>query len=215
MFENEIWKDIKGFEGRYQVSNLGRVKSLDRYYNAGIKNQEKVLKKGKIRAQYLGRVGYYLVCLYIDDKSFTKTVHRLVAEAFIPNPENKPQVNHINGIKTDNRAVNLEWATARENSLHAHRTGLSKCWNKGKHGIYSEETLKKISQHNKGKITTNKEVNQYSLDGKYLKTWISATEVERKLGINHRRISMCCRGIKYKQTGGFKWEYTKTNIGDN
>ena len=94
----EIWKDIKGYEGLYQVSNFGRVKSST-----------------KILANRLSKRGYYIVTLYKNAKGVTKTVHRLVAQAFIPNPDNLPQVNHKDENKLNNRVDNLEWCTAKYN----------------------------------------------------------------------------------------------------
>ncbi len=250
MSVKEIWKDIKGFEGFYQVSNLGNIRSLDRYCNCGIKNQKRIFKKGIIRVTHIGRGGYKYVFLSVHPKKSTKTVHRLVAEAFIPNPENKLQVNHINGIKTDNRVENLEWVTPSENSKHAHKTGLAKCWNKGKHNIYSPETLEKMSKARKGKSLPKetieklkgrtpwnkekhtgiepwnkglknmydeetlekmvgykrKKVNQYDLQGNFIKTWNSTREAEREMGAEHSKISKCCNG-KQKTTKGYIWEW--------
>lgn len=111
----EIWKDIKDYEDRYQVSNKGRVRSL-------IDGHGKKRSDPLIKSQYISKVGYYALCLNKEGNKKTTHTHRLIAEAFIPNPENKPQV--INGIKTDNRIKNLEWVTDSENKLHAHKNGL-------------------------------------------------------------------------------------------
>ena len=117
----EEYRDIEGYEGLYQVSNLGNVKSLTRmvynghnYYSV----KEKILKPG------ICNKGYKRNGLSKDNKQKHYATHRLVATAFIPNPEGKPQVNHINGIKDDNRIENLEWNTASENVIHAFDTGL-------------------------------------------------------------------------------------------
>lgn len=113
----EIWKDIEGYEGIYQVSNHGRVKSLDRkiYTRSGYRNI-----KGRILILEFNSADYNMVLLYNkNNKRKHHFVHRLVAQAFIPNPKNKEQVNHKNKIKTDNHINNLEWATQSENMKHA------------------------------------------------------------------------------------------------
>lgn len=102
----EEWRDISGYEGFYQVSNLGRVRNA---------RSERVLKPGT------SYNGYHMVRLSRNNYAWTQRVNRLVAAAFIPNPENLPQVNHKNGVKADNRAENLEWCTASHNQLHRHR----------------------------------------------------------------------------------------------
>lgn len=119
--EIEIWKEIKGYERCYHVSNLGRVKSIGRLsennFAGTIFLEERILK-------HTNSHGYRSVVFSLFGKVKTMSVHRLVAQAFIPNPENKCDVNHINGIKHDNRVENLEWNTRSENCLHAFKTGL-------------------------------------------------------------------------------------------
>lgn len=120
----ELWKDIKGYEGCYQVSNLGRIKSLDRMTN----NQygEYFMKGRILKNSIIKDKGYCRVSLNNGNGKISKRVHRLVAEAFIPNPENKLEVNHKDGNKLNNCVSNLEWCTNKENIEHSIRTGLKK-----------------------------------------------------------------------------------------
>lgn len=138
----EIWKDVIGYEGYYQVSNIGRVKRLPTIVNHS-EPGFKAIKNGRILKQgYNARFGYMIVQLSKHGVVRTLRVNVLVAIAFIPNPENKPQVNHINGIKTDNRCSNLEWATEMENRRHAIRMGLIKGNDASK--MITRETLDKM-----------------------------------------------------------------------
>jgi len=120
--ENERWKDVVEYEGFYQVSSLGRVRSVDRKIKHK-NNSHFNLYKGKVLRQGYSH-GYMSCVLTKNSKKRTVRVHRLVTIAFIPNLEDKPMVNHINGIKDDNKVSNLEWCTDSENKLHAYSTGL-------------------------------------------------------------------------------------------
>lgn len=119
--KKEIWKSVKGFEGFYEASNLGRVKSIKRTSIDSI-GRKRIFRE-RILKQF-SRQGYLRVSIYSNTIFKSARVSRIVAEAFILNPENKPQINHINGIKIDNSIENLEWATAKENVNHAYKTGL-------------------------------------------------------------------------------------------
>ena len=118
----EVWADVDGYEGTYQISNLGNVKSLDRVTTR--KNGRKLTIKGQLLRQQKNHRGYLRVKLKLNGKERAFSAHRLVAQAFLPNLENKPQVNHLNGIKYDNNVCNLEWCTQAENIEHAFANGL-------------------------------------------------------------------------------------------
>lgn len=164
----EIWKNIKGYEGLYQVSSDGRVKSLKW-------NKERILKPG------IRKGGYLQVALCAGGKQKSLMVHRLVCEAFHDNPENKPEVNHINEIKTDNRACNLEWCTRIENMNHGTRNERS------------------------GKAQS-KSVGQYTRDGELIKIWPSTIEAKRQAGFDCGHISRVANGER-KTHKGFVWKY--------
>ena len=156
---NEVWRPIEGFECLYEVSNLGRVKSLKF-------GKERILKPRNICTNHLQ------VLIYKNGVKKPFLVHRLVAQAFLPNPKNLPYINHIDENPLNNRVTNLEWCT------HMYNIRYSKA----------------------------KSINQYSLDGEYIKTWDCLREIEYQLGFTCQSVFYCCKG-KTKQSHGFKWYY--------
>lgn len=154
---NEIWKDVPSYEGYYQVSNFGLIKSLERIVK--YKENHSGLRKEIILKSNITKVGYVHVTICMNKMNKTVKIHRLVAIAFIPNPENKPSVNHINGIKHDNRVENLEWVTAKENTIHAYKTKL-------KSGIKGEKShLSKLKNEDVFKIKYLYNKGGYSQSG--------------------------------------------------
>lgn len=118
----EVWKKIKGFEGYYEISNLGNVKSIDRVVKNGLNSERKI--KERILKNNISKTGYFVVGLKNNNNRKTLKTHRLIAIHFIDNPDRKGFVNHKNGIKTDNSIFNLEWVTIKENNIHAELNGL-------------------------------------------------------------------------------------------
>lgn len=170
----EVWKDVFGFEGIYQVSNLGHVRSIAREVTNNVATyfvNEKILKDSK------SANGYLKVDLYANGKRKTCYVHRLVAQAFLPNPEELTYVNHKNEVKADNRLSNLEWCTAQYNNEYS--------------DIYSSQ---------------RRRVLQLSKNMSVINTYASQSEAERKTGISQGDISKCCLG-KRKTAGGYIWKF--------
>lgn len=169
----ETWKDIKNYQGIYQISSFGKIKN----------------NKGKILKQFKNHKGYLVIQLSKNGDSKNYIVHRLVAKEFIPNPENKPQINHKNCNKEDNRIDNLEWCTNTENKAHAKIHGLCKSSPKG------------------GSNLRAKKVIQYDKEGRIVRKWDCIQDIVRCFKIaTGSNISGCCKH-KLKTAYGYKWEY--------
>lgn len=169
MIEEEF-KAVKGYEGLYEVSNLGRVRSLK-------------YGKGRVLCGSNNGAGYLQVVLSKNSKRKDCAVHRLVAEAFIPNPDGLPQINHIDEDKTNNCVWNLEWCDVKYNINYG--TGIER------------------SAEKRGK-----RVYQYTLSGSFVRSYTSTREAERQTGIRISSISDCCNGKRnYKSAGNYRWSY--------
>lgn len=195
----EEWKDVKGYEEIYQVSNTGKVRSLDRYVSG--KLDSKHLVKGVYFKPQTSHKGYKTVILRKNGKPSTKQVHRLVAESFIPNPENLPQVNHKDTNKKNNFVENLEWITNYDNMQHAKANG---CFGK------FTDSQKKAVMKNIRKCHEMQAKGVIKLDdfGNVVGKYESIKQAGKENGVNDSKIVMCCKG-KRKHAGGFCWKYVK------
>lgn len=181
------WSDIKGFEGYYQASECGDIKSLDRtVHNNGCETKvvEKILKQQK------DKKGYSVITLRANGLKKTFKVHRLVAIHFIDNPQNLPEVNHKDGNKSNNHKSNLEWCTTKGNISHAFENGLRTPPMLGKFG----------KEHNR-----SKRVSMYLKSGKFVKSFDSLTEASKYAETNVGNISSALNGIR-KTAGGYVWK---------
>ena len=180
---NEEWKPIKGYENLYMISNFGRLKHLK--YGR--------VKKERLCGSYLNNNGYYLCHLYKNNIRRMILLHRLVAEAFVPNPNNYPFVNHKNSIRTDCAYYNLEWCTRSYNTKYSydHNDRRRKMnWKSGKYNINSKSVI--MSDKN----------------GNFIKRFDCIMDAERELGILNNSIVSCLKG-RNKTSGGYKWNYAK------
>ena len=183
---NEEWKPVVGYEGLYEVSSFGRVRSLGRSTTFKIRSKiATCYYPPKILKQVYAFDNYLKVGLTTKNRVLkTVSVHRLVAEAFLPNPSNKTQVNHKNGVKDDNRVDNLEWCSPKENTIHAHRTGLC-----GINGM--SKPLAKLDEN-----------------GNILQVYESSRQATIDIGKGSRNSNICkvCRR-GYGSCGGFGWKW--------
>jgi len=189
---NEIWKELKEFPN-YCVSNFGRVKSIDRVV---LRNPRKVMVahtiKGKIlRPLHNNKNGYDYVCIKKGNRYYRRLVHRLVAIAFLLNPENKKEINHKNGIKTDNRVDNLEWATRCENIRHAFDNDL----------IKKENQIKSHKKYGKAVVQL--------LNGQIVRTFYSTKQAGRELDIYPQTIKWLCSKSQTHIYKGYEYRYAK------
>ncbi|MDF2881531.1 MAG: hypothetical protein K0R54_2088 [Clostridiaceae bacterium] len=189
--KQEIWRDIEGYEGLYKISDLGRVYSFT---------------KNLIRKPFIMNNGYKAITLSKNDKVKRFLVHRLVAKAFIPNPNNYPCINHKDECKANNFVDNLEWCTHKYNmnynNLHERITNNIDYKNR-KPIDYSKEIFKINAEKTRKRLS--KKVHQYDLNMNLIKTWNSTKECGRN-GFNQSCVWHCCHGL-YEQYKGYIWKY--------
>lgn len=187
----EVWKDVKGYEGLYQVSNLGRVKSLERKQYSNDKFHGRILRERVLIPNIENKWGYLSNKLTKNRIEKIYKIHRLVAEAFIPNPLNKPQVNHKDGNKKNNYVYNLEWCTSSENLKHAWETGLQ-------------------PDTREGKSYRAKKVLQYDFNGNIIAEYPSVKTAKRITKCYH--IGDVCNG-KRNYAGNYLWKFKENKNG--
>ena len=183
--EIEEWRPVVGYEGLYEVSDWGNVRSLDRYVRA--KCGAVRIAPSKIVKQYLDKDGYCRIGLTKDGKQRVMGVHRLVAEAFLPNFENLPIIDHINGVRNDNMVDNLRWFSVLLNNS-------------------TEQAKKKKSQSAYKRTDNKKIIHQYTLDGEFVAEFESTRDIERTCGYERAAISRCALG-KQHSSYGYVWKY--------
>ena len=185
----EVWKDVVGYEGIYEVSNFGRVKSLERYEPC--RNGHLCFRKEKILKGQISQYGYRRFQLRKNGKVFSTSSHRLVANSFICNTDNKPFVNHIDGDRLNNTVDNLEWVTHSENMKHAVEIGLHK---------------PDVSKARLLAVKSNMvKINQFDLKGNLIGSYNSIVEAAETLGLNKTAIANNVRGTT-KTSFGFVWK---------
>ena len=181
--DGEIWKDVQEFKGILQVSNKGRVRTLDRVCKA--KNGGTQISKGMLRKATKDKQGYLKVVLTVNGSIYARRVHRLVATEFISNPMNKPEVNHIDGVKDNNEVNNLEWVTAKENVRHAHANNLIKPFKRRKLKGHDNPS----SRFTESQI---EEVKRMRFNGSVYR------EIAEKFDVSIPTIRNICKGISYQ-----------------
>ena len=196
MNEKEEWKSVVGFEGLYEVSNTGSVRSVDRIVRSrwgGMK------KHGVMLKQQTSRKGYKTIVLHKENYFYQKQVHRLVAEAFIPNPTLLSQVNHKDMNKANNHVENLEWISGLDNMRHAYA---NKCYQR----TQRQDEHSRIAQREMA-IRRRRQVAMVDINsGDIIGIFRSITDAEKVTGIEGSKITSVCKGHRH-QTGGYKWEY--------
>lgn len=187
----EIWKDVNGYDGIYQVSNYGNVRKLKTW--VGNQYSSKYVDISPVPVNmYIDNKGYKRLCLSYNGKYTHVRLHRLVAQAFIPNPNNLPEVNHKDEDKFNNCVHNLEWCTHQYNTLYGTR-------------------VERIRLKNLELGSSRKGVVQYSLSGDIICEWNSLTEASKSLSISLSKISNCCHH-KRKTAGGYIWKFKEDII---
>lgn len=240
----EIWKPvpIEGLDTRYEVSNLGNIRSTERIITT--KNRwgvAHIRHASSAISTHRDKAGYMVVVLRSDTKKHNLFVHRLVAMAFLPNPNNYPCVDHLDTDRANNNIENLKWCSHKENSLnpitrkHLSASMMGNQRTKGK--VFTIEHRMKIAEANKGKkhkestkekirnsltgrkakeetrLKRCKPINQYTLDGEFIRQWPSGTDAARELGLGWSNILRCANPkTKNKTAGGFIWKYADKSV---